>query len=54
MGFTAEYRLHHFTRRLWLWRGEFGNDRYWADELGNLVSARGSQGYWPLLVDPAG
>lgn len=53
MGFTAEYRLHHFTRRLWQWRSEFGNDRYWADTLGTMVAARGSQGYWPLLVDPA-
>lgn len=53
MGFTAEYRLHQFTRRLWQWRSEFGNDRYWADKLGTLVAAKGPQGYWPLLVDPA-
>jgi acyl-CoA dehydrogenase len=53
MGFTAEYRLHHFTRRLWQWRSEYGNDRFWADRLGAMVAARGSQGYWPLLVDPA-
>jgi alkylation response protein AidB-like acyl-CoA dehydrogenase len=53
MGFTAEYRLHHFTRRLWQWRSEFGNDRYWADKLGTMVADRGSQGYWPFLVDPA-
>lgn len=53
MGFTAEYRLHHFTRRLWRWRSEFGNDRHWADRLGAIVAARGAQGFWPLLVDPA-
>lgn len=49
MGFTAEYRLHQFTRRLWQWRSEFGNDRYWADKLGTMVAARGQDGYWPLL-----
>jgi alkylation response protein AidB-like acyl-CoA dehydrogenase len=51
MGFTAEYRLHHFTRRLWQWRSEFGNDRYWADKLGAVVAAKGPDGYWPLLAD---
>ena len=53
IGFTAEYRLHHFTRRLWQWRSEFGNDRYWAEKLGTLVAAKGPQGYWPFLVQPA-
>jgi hypothetical protein len=53
MGFTAEYKLHQFTRRLWQWRSEYGNDRYWADKLGAAVAARGAQGYWAGLVQPA-
>lgn len=53
MGFTAEYRLHHFTRRLWQWRSEFGHDRYWADRLGAMVADHGERGFWPLLVAPA-
>ena len=53
MGFTAEYRLHHFTRRLLQWRSESGNDRYWADKLGAMVAAKGPDGYWPLLIDSA-
>ena len=30
MGFTYEHSLHHFTRRLWAWREEFGNESFWA------------------------
>lgn len=51
MGFTAEYALQKFTRRLWAWRSEFGNDRYWENEIGSLVAARGPDGFWPSLVD---
>ncbi len=53
MGFTAEYKLHRFTRPLWAWRSEFGNDRYWADRLGAAIAARGPDGFWPGLVAPA-
>jgi acyl-CoA dehydrogenase len=53
MGFTAEYRLHRFTRPLWAWRSEFGNDRYWADRLGAAVAARGPDGFWPSLASPS-
>ena len=53
MGFTSEYGLHHFTRRLWEWRSEYGNDRYWAGRLGALVAAKGAAGFWPALVNPA-
>jgi acyl-CoA dehydrogenase len=53
MGFTSEYGLHHFTRRLWEWRSDYGNDRYWADRLGALVAANGAAGFWPALVNPA-
>ncbi len=51
MGFTAEYSLHHLTRRLWAWRSEFGNERHWADEIGTIVAARGPDQFWPDLVD---
>ncbi len=53
MGFTAEYSLSRFTRRLWAWRSEFGNDRYWATEIGAFMAARGAEGFWPALVDGA-
>jgi acyl-CoA dehydrogenase len=47
MGFTQEYALGRFTTRLWSWRGEFGNDRFWADEIGQRVAARGADAFWP-------
>jgi acyl-CoA dehydrogenase len=51
IGFTKEYALQKFTRRLWAWRSEYGNDRHWADEIGRLAAARGADGFWPALVD---
>ncbi len=50
MGFTAEYRLQHLTRRLWAWQSEFGNERYWADRIGAGVAARGAENFWADLV----
>ncbi len=40
IGFTKEHTLHRFTRRLWAWRDDFGNESQWAVKLGNLVAAR--------------
>jgi len=51
MGFTREYGLQRFTRRLWAWRSEFGNDRHWASEIGARVARGGSDGFWPGLVN---
>jgi alkylation response protein AidB-like acyl-CoA dehydrogenase len=50
MGFTEEYSLHHLTRRLWSWRDEFGNEAYWARELGREIAKAGSDGLWPLVT----
>ncbi len=50
MGFTAEYSLHHLTRRLWAWQTEAGNERFWGERLGTQVAARGAQAFWPDLV----
>jgi len=50
MGFTAEYRLQHLTRRLWAWQSEFGNERHWADRIGAGVAARGPENFWSDLV----
>jgi acyl-CoA dehydrogenase len=37
LGFTDEHVLHHFTRRLWSWRDEFGTEEEWASVLGGLL-----------------
>lgn len=50
IGFTREYSLHPLTRRLWSWRSEFGNDRFWSDILGRQVIAAGAEAFWPTLT----
>ena len=51
MGFTAEYRLQHLTKRLWAWGSERGNERHWADKIGARIAARGPENFWLDLVD---
>jgi hypothetical protein len=50
MGFTYEHNLHHFSRRLWCWRDDYGSDTQWAGELGRLVCAAGPEALWPGLT----
>jgi len=50
MGFTAEYRLQHLTKRLWAWGSEHGNERAWADRIGARIAARGAAHFWPDLT----
>ncbi|MGA2410523.1 MAG: acyl-CoA dehydrogenase family protein, partial [Candidatus Binataceae bacterium] len=37
IGFTQEYQLHRFTRRIQSWRGEYGASAFWNRRLGELV-----------------
>ena len=46
IGFTEEYPLHRLTRRMMGWRSEYGNDRYWAEQLGAQVARLGGTGLW--------
>lgn len=50
IGFTKEHRLHFFTQRLWSWRSEYGNDRYWAAQLGKQIASNGHNNLWPNLT----
>jgi acyl-CoA dehydrogenase len=50
MGFAREYPLHHYSRRLWAWRDDFGTETEWAEELGQLVADKGPDALWPLLT----
>ncbi len=50
IGFTYEHTLHFATRRLWAWRNEFGNDAYWASELGVSIIAAGGGQFWGNLT----
>lgn len=46
IGYTMEYPLNRYTRRLMGWRGEFGNDALWSQRLGARVAALGGAGLW--------
>jgi acyl-CoA dehydrogenase len=50
IGFTREYALRRATQRLWSWRSEFGNDRYWSERLGRAVIERGADTFWHDLT----
>ena len=50
MGFTHEHRLHHFTRRLWAWRDEWGNETHWQRVLGARLAALGADQVWGYIA----
>jgi acyl-CoA dehydrogenase len=50
IGFTREYALRQATQRLWSWRSECGNDRYWSERLGRTVIERGADSFWSDLT----
>ena len=50
IGFTREYDLNRVTIPLMRWRGEQGNDAYWAARLGRQVAGFGGQGLWEALT----
>jgi acyl-CoA dehydrogenase len=50
IGFTQEYRLHHYTRRLLAWRNEYGRESEWARLLGSHLIAAGAEGLWPAIT----
>jgi acyl-CoA dehydrogenase len=50
IGFTWEYDLHRWTRRLISWASECGSERYWAEWLGGQVAARGADALWPDMT----
>ena len=50
IGFTNEHILHRYTLRMLAWRDDFGNESYWAVELGNKIAMRGADEFWPLVA----
>ncbi|WP_419945216.1 acyl-CoA dehydrogenase family protein [Candidatus Poriferisodalis sp.] len=50
MGMTQEYPLHHFSRRLWSWRKEYGSDAHWTGVLGDMATGAGADGLYPLIT----
>ena len=50
IGFTQEHILHRFTLRMLGWRDDFGNESWWAAELGHRVARRGADEFWSLVA----
>jgi acyl-CoA dehydrogenase len=50
IGFTQEHVLHRFTLRMLAWRDDFGNESYWANELGKRAARRGADEFWPWVA----
>jgi acyl-CoA dehydrogenase len=50
MGFTYEHQLHHFSRRLWAWRDEYGAESFWQRRLGSALAAAGADALWDFIA----
>src|SRR5258708_24588982 len=50
MGMTREYPLHHLSRRLWSWRSEYGDDRFWSARLGTAAARAGADLLYPTIT----
>jgi len=50
MGYTHEHQLHHFTRRAWAWRDEYGSETVWQRRLGRHLAAAGADRLWEFLA----
>lgn len=53
IGYTAEHPLGHFTKRLWSWRGEYGNELHWHRRIAELIDTASGQ-LWPLVTNTEG
>ena len=51
MGFTHEHILHHYTRRLWVWRRDFGSESFWGQKIGESFAKAGKDELWPALTE---
>ena len=49
MGFTHEHILHHYTRRLWVWRRDFGSETFWGERIGAAYAKAGPDALWASL-----
>ena len=50
IGVTYEHRLHQYTRRLWAWREEFGNETVWLEKMTAYLLDSPSEGLWETMT----
>ncbi|EIE51025.1 MULTISPECIES: acyl-CoA dehydrogenase family protein [Salipiger] len=51
IGYTQEHALHHFTKRIWSWRDEFGTELDWTRELGRAALSSPRDTFWHFITD---
>lgn len=49
IGVTYEHKLHQYTRRLWAWREQYGNEAYWEGKLSQQISEY-TQDIWSFMT----
>lgn len=49
-GVTLEHPLSLETRRLWSWRSECGDERYWSERLGSAAELGGADRLYPAIT----
>jgi alkylation response protein AidB-like acyl-CoA dehydrogenase len=50
IGYTEEHPLGRYTRRLWSWRQEYGNELYWQRRIAGLIEQADGH-LWPCVSD---
>jgi len=49
-GFTQEAPLNIWSRRVWAWRDDYGNEAEWAAKFGGLIITRGGDALWSSIT----
>jgi acyl-CoA dehydrogenase len=49
-GTTLEHPLGQLTRRLWVWRSEYGDEHHWSSRLGAGVARAGADSLYPAIT----
>jgi acyl-CoA dehydrogenase len=50
IGYTREYQLQRYTRRIQAWRSEFGSSTFWSRRLGEMVFAEKDRSLWEIIT----
>ncbi|MGD1923241.1 MAG: acyl-CoA dehydrogenase family protein [Paracoccaceae bacterium] len=50
IGWTQDYTLQRYSRRMMGWRDDFGSESHWAVRLGNHVASGGAESIWPMIT----
>lgn len=53
-GTTLEHPLSAHTRRLWAWRAEYGDERFWSTRLGSAAVGAGADRLYPAITAGSG